>query len=198
MSTSAGLTYPTGSVNHPPPSRRGRALILAVQRQQADAIEQVLEVYGGVLRGFLRAALRDPQEVEDVLQQTLADAWRRGPTYDPERSSLATWLVMIARSRVIDHLRRRVPEPHDPGNFVELVDPAAESEIDALTERWRIAGLLAAIPREESHLLALRFYRGLTQREIAERTGLALGTVKTRMTRGLERLRVALEQEEGS
>ena len=62
---------------------------------------QISGLYGSMLRGFLIDALDDRNDVEDVMQQTLTDAWRRGATYDPERGSLATWLLMIARSRAV-------------------------------------------------------------------------------------------------
>ncbi len=126
----------------------------------------------------------------------MIDIWRRGPTYDPERASVTTWLLLIARSRAIDHLRRRVPEPYEPETVATVVDREAQDETAALVERWRVAGLLSALPRQESRLLSLRFYGGLTQAQIAQRTGLPLGTVKMRMVRALERLREAIEREE--
>ena len=102
---------------------------------------------------------------------------------------------MIARSRAIDHLRRRVPEPYDPSSLSGLVDADAEDETAALLERWHLGGMLAALPREEARLLSLRFYAGLTQRQIAQRTQIPLGTVKMRMVRALERLREQLDRE---
>src|ERR1700759_765031 len=101
----------------PASRRRGardqRRLIRALHRSDPRAVELVSETYGALLRGFLAEALNDRDAVQDVLQQTLLDVWRRGRDYDPERASLATWLLVIARSRAIDHLRRRVPEPVD-------------------------------------------------------------------------------------
>ena len=131
-----------------------------------------------------------------MLQQTLLDVWRRGPDYDPQRASIATWLLVIARSRAIDHLRRRVPEPVDPESLSAVADAGREDETAALLERWRMAGMIAALPREEAQVLRLRFYEGLSQRQIAERTGMALGTVKMRMVQALQRLRERLDEEE--
>jgi RNA polymerase sigma-70 factor, ECF subfamily len=170
-------------------------LLQSLRRREMGVAAQISRAFGPMLRGFLTDALDDPNDVDDVMQQTLTDAWRRGANYDPERGSLATWLLLIARSRAVDHLRRRVPEPYDPSSLAEVVDPATENQIDGLIERWRIAGLLAGLPREESKLLKLRFYGGLSQSEIAQRTGIPLGTVKMRMAQGLERLRLAMEDE---
>jgi RNA polymerase sigma-70 factor, ECF subfamily len=101
-------------------------------------------------------------------------------------------VLTIARSRAIDHLRRRVPEPRDP----QLPDPrAVEEDADALLERWRVAQLLGRLPEVERALLRLRFYDDLSQSEISAATGIPMGTVKARMVRGLTRLREMIEAE---
>jgi RNA polymerase sigma-70 factor (ECF subfamily) len=104
---------------------------------------------------------------------------------------------MIARSRAIDHLRRRVPEPFDPETVATFVDRDSEDEADRLLERWRVAALISQLPKNEGRLLAMRFYDGLSQSQIAERTGLPLGTVKLRMRQAFTRLREAIDHEEG-
>jgi RNA polymerase sigma-70 factor (ECF subfamily) len=133
-----------------------------------------------------------------VFQQVFLEAWQRGARYDPERAAPLTWLMAIARSRAIDHLRRRVPEPRDPAGALALLegeaDPAAA--LDALVEQWRFAHLLGELPGEEADVLRRRFYAGQSQREIAAATGIALGTVKMRMVQGLRRLRELIDAEE--
>ncbi len=173
-----------------------RKLVRDLQRRHPEVIELVSERFGRLLRGYLNELLADAGAAEDVLQLTLIDVWKRGPSYDPARASLSTWLLMIARSRAIDHLRRRVPEPYDPDTMPELIDRDTEDQADALIERWRIAGLIAALPKQEAMFLRLRFYEGLSQSEIAARTGIPLGTVKMRMVKALDRLRDAIESEE--
>ena len=173
-----------------------RKLVRDLRRGHPQAVERISERYGGLLRGYLRELLGDAATAEDVLQLTLIDVWRRGRSYDPDRASLSTWLLMIARSRGIDHLRRRVPEPFDPAKMPEVIDHETEEQADALIEQWRMAALLALLPKDESTMLKLRFYDGYSQSEIAERTGVPLGTVKMRMVKGLDRLREAMEREE--
>ena len=180
-----------------PAARSERRLIRALQRRDPRAVEQVTKSYGPLLRGFLSETLDDRDAVQDVLQQTLLEVWRRGADYDPGRASLSTWLLVIARSRAIDHLRRRVPEPVDPGMLPAVADRDREDETAVLLERWRMAAMIAALPREEAHVLRLRFYDGLSQRQIAERTGMPRGTVKMRMVQALERLRARLDEDEG-
>ena len=178
--------------------RRDRRLIHALRKQDPEAIALLQERHGAMLLGYLTGVLGDRATAEDVLQVTLTEVWQRGPAYDPARASLLTWVMLIARSRALDQLRRRVPEPHDPETATVLLDRAAgegASELDALLDRWQVAALLTQLPVAEAELLRLRFYRGLTQREIAARTGLPLGTVKMRMVQALARLRALLDEE---
>lgn len=185
-----------------PGSRRAvdpeeRQLAAALRAEDPAAIAAVEQRYGRMLSGFLRDALPDPASAEDVMQQVLVEVWRRGPQYDPARAGLLTWILMIARSRAIDENRRRRPEPLDPTTIAER-GGSTGAEADPLLERWRLAGLLDRIPHEEAMALRLRFYEELAQPEIAERMGIPLGTVKTRMVRGLARLRELIVEEEGS
>lgn len=171
----------------------------ALRERTPQAMALVMEVHGRTILGFLTQMLGDRSTAEDVLQQVLLEVWQRATDYDPQRAGLLTWVLTIARSRAIDELRRRVPEPVDPNGLAVQVDAKAhgDTEIDQLLEQWRIAGLLARLPREEAELLRLRFYDGLSQTEIADTTGIALGTVKARMVNGLCQLRSLLELEDG-
>jgi RNA polymerase sigma-70 factor (ECF subfamily) len=193
-------TPPEGALASPRQRRRqDRRAVTALKERTPDAMALVMEAHGRAVLGFLTQMLGDRATAEDVLQQVLLEVWQRGASYDPDRAGLLTWVLTIARSRAIDELRRRVPEPIDPAGLTMQAEAADHglSETDQLLEQWRIAGLLARLPREESSLLRLRFYEGLSQSEIAESTGIALGTVKARMVRGLCQLRDLLEAEEG-
>ena len=189
---SPGITAVIGSRG---PDRAERRLAARLRRGDPDALAEVHRAYGGVVLGYLRGALGDPATAEDVHQEVFLEVWRRGPGYDPDRSSLGTWIMLIARSRAIDHLRRRIPEPVDPQSPAarDPEDPAASP--DLLVERWAMAVHLARLPEEEARILRMRFHDGLSQTEIAERTGIPLGTVKTYMVRGLRRLRELMEAE---
>jgi RNA polymerase sigma-70 factor, ECF subfamily len=169
---------------------------MAVSAPALPALEGVYEEYGSTVLGYLINVLGDRGVAEDVHQQVFLEVWQRAPGYDPQRASVLTWIMTIARSRAIDELRRRVPEPRDPGGAALAADPDPESSPDALVERWRIAHLLSRLRPDEATLLRMRFYEGLSQSEIAGRTGIPLGTVKMRMVEALRRLRELIEQEE--
>jgi RNA polymerase sigma-70 factor (ECF subfamily) len=177
---------------------RSHRLVAALNRREPEALNAIQDEYGAMLLGYLAGVLGDRATAEDVLQVTLLEIWERGAGYDPSRASLLTWMMMIARSRAIDHLRKRVPEPRDPLASADVFErernPA--SETDLLLERWRIAQLLRRIPTEQAEILRLRFHDGLSQPEIAARIGVPLGTVKMRMVQALQRLREMIDSEE--
>ena len=177
------------------PDRSERRLARRLRTGDPDALAEAYRTYGAATYGLLLRLLGDRAAAEDVQQQVFTEVWRRAGDYDPRRAGLLTWVLTIARSRAIDHLRRRVPEPRDPTNAVALAERADETEIDELLEHWHLAGELARLPGEEAELLRRRFYLGQSQSQIAAETGVALGTVKSRMVSGLSRLRVRLEDE---
>ena len=180
--------------------RAERKLVSAMRERDSSAVDSLYLEFSDTVFAYLLRTLGDRGAAEDVRQQVFAELWERGPTYDPERAGLLTWVLMIARSRAIDYLRRRSrqPEPHPPARVAVLADARAEQAPadDRMIERWRIAHLLKRIPSEEAELLRKRFYEERSQREIAEETGIPLGTVKMRMVQALERLREMIEEEE--
>jgi RNA polymerase sigma-70 factor (ECF subfamily) len=160
-------------------------------------LREIEAEYSGVLRGYLRQLLRDEASAEDVLQQVMLEAWQRGASFDPARGSILSWLMTLARSRAIDQLRRQVPEPSDPRATAALIDARApgDDQAEELAERWRVAHLLAQLPRQEAQMLRMRFQLEMSQTEIAAQTGVPLGTVKMRMVSALGRLRTLMDQE---
>jgi RNA polymerase sigma-70 factor (ECF subfamily) len=175
-----------------------RHLADGLRRRDPEALARLHAEYGRTVLGFLVRTLRNRATAEDVFQQVFLEAWQRGPAYDPGRGSPLTWVMTIARSRAVDQLRRKVPEPRDPAGSLALLEGEADpgADIDGLVEQWRMAHLLGRLPDEEADLLRRRFYGGLSQREIAEATGIPLGTVKMRMVQALGRLRDMIDQEE--
>jgi RNA polymerase sigma-70 factor, ECF subfamily len=172
--------------------RSERRLAARLRTGDPDALAEAYRTYGAATFGLLARLLGDRAAAEDVQQQVFTEVWRRAGDYDPRRAGLLTWVLTIARSRGIDHLRRRVPEPRDP----QLPDPrAVPADADELLERWRVAHLLGRLPENERALLRLRFYDELSQSEISAATGIPIGTVKARMVRALTRLREMIEAE---
>jgi RNA polymerase sigma-70 factor (ECF subfamily) len=179
-------------------NRSDRELADALRERDEHALARIQTELGPAVLGYLTALLGDRATAEDVLQVTLLEVWERGASYDPDRASLTTWVMMIARSRAIDQMRRRIPEPSDPGSTAKRVDrdtAIADDPAEALLEQWRLAHLLTRLPRDQARMLRMRFYHDLPQREIAAQMNVPLGTVKMRMVQALERLRQMLDEQ---
>jgi RNA polymerase sigma-70 factor (ECF subfamily) len=151
-------------------------------------------VYGLCLR-----MLQEPAAAEEVSQETFLKLWARADQFDPARGALVSWLLTIARRSALDRIRReaRRPallEPRDSDERLSrLPDPASQSE----EARWRTLRLaLQQLPREQRAAIELAYYQGLSHREISDYLGIPLGTVKTRIRLGMQRLRALWLQPE--
>ncbi len=151
--------------------------------------------------------LGQADEAEDAVEETFWQAWREAGRYDASRGAVSTWLSTIARSRALDRQRarrRRAEEPLEgvvpssdgtgAGNVADARPSAANPQQDAeASERARaIAAALSKLPVEQREVIELAYFGGLSQSEIATRTSLPLGTVKTRARLALEKLRAPL------
>lgn len=138
--------------------------------------------------------LRDADEAEDVLEETFWQVWQRAAAFDPARGSPRTWVLTIARSRALDRLRARGRRP-DAAPLPDLLasnepDPAASME--AQERREQVTRALATLPEQQRRALELAYFGGFTQSEIAEHLKQPVGTIKTRMRLGMQKLRALL------
>jgi RNA polymerase sigma-70 factor (ECF subfamily) len=166
------------------------------------ALSELYGRYSGMLQALAVRVLGRVGEAEEVVQEAFLQAWRQAARYDPARSSVSTWLVLITRSRAIDRLRtRRVGDRTAAAAQGEQgpthTSPEGARNVLRSERRERLAAAMAELPEEQREVLELAFYRGLTQREIAETTGIPLGTVKTRTLLAMRKLRAGLESEIG-
>lgn len=146
---------------------------------------------------------RNRQSAEDVLTTTFLQVWREAARYDPARGHPMAWLLTICRSRALDHLRQRDPaELHpEPDTLTRPGDgPVADDPLSTLIERdtnARLHEAIAQLPRLSQQLLSLAFFRGLSHQEIADHTGMPLGTVKTHLRQAQAALRAAIREDAG-
>lgn len=139
--------------------------------------------------------VRDPADAEEVTQDVFSQAWRTARTYDDGRGQVAAWLLMIARARALDSLRRRSRRlPPGDGEEAAIPDASPSVEYKVATEQQLVLarGVLQQLPAEQRHALELAYYEGMTHAEIAQQTATPLGTVKTRIRSALSSLRLAL------
>ena len=154
-----------------------------------SALEEVYAEPSGAVFAFLVGRMGGRAAAEDVLQQVFVEVWQKAGRFDPERGRLIAWIMSIANSRSIDALRRRVPEPRDPVAVARSGDGPDSGGVDGFLADWDFARAIEGLPEPEGELLRLRFADDLSQSEIAERTGIPLGTVKSKMVSGLNTLR---------
>lgn len=162
----------------------------------ADALRALYAAFGRRVQAAARRVLDDAAEAEDVTQDAFAEIWRRAGEYDPARGSVAAWVLTIARSRAINRLHsRRSAERTARAAADERSDRTGGIE-DGPMSRDRLAAALRTLPDEQRAAIELAYFEGLSQSEIAGRTGEPLGTIKTRIRLGMDKLAAALGRRE--
>lgn len=172
------------------------ALVALVARSDDLALGELYDRHGGVAFGLAFRVLRDRGLAEDTVQEAFLTLWRTAGRFVPERSKASTWILMLVHRRAVDRVRRearRSAEPldetaPDPGG------PSAEEAAWLSLERGRVREALKTLPDPQREAIELAFYAGFTQSELAERLGVPLGTIKSRIFAGLGRLRALLQE----
>lgn len=186
---------------------RSNADDVALIRRMVDADETALgalyDRWSRSLYSLVLHLLRDPDEAEDVVEETFWQAWKKASAYEPSKGAVSTWLLTIGRRKALDRLRADKRRREDPigsqGIFADLPsgepDPSQDMEGAELCRHVHAA--LRGLPAEQREVLVLGYFRGLSQSEIADSTGQPLGTVKTRMRLAMQKLREPLSMHRG-
>lgn len=180
---------------------RRRQLVAALARvAEGDraALRLVYEETAAKLFGVCLRILNDRGEAEDVLQDVYVNIWRKADGFDPARSSPITWLVAVARNRAIDRLRsgavRRRSAPLEDASEIADEAPSAFDKLGAAQDSQRLGQCLEELEMRQSAAIRAAFLDGLTYDELAQRSGVPLGTMKSWIRRGLAKLRACLER----
>lgn len=186
----------------------GRAVedsqLMARVRDQRDhaAFATIARHYAPRLKGWLIGRGENGMTSEDIVQEALDVVWRKAHLFDASKASLSTWLFGVTRNKWIDHKRktnRMIPVA--PDVMVSLVDEPVESPHDILegvSAAQAVREELSNLEPNQQKVIQLAFFEGLTHSQIAEQTGLALGTVKSRIRNTLGRMRVRLQEKHGN
>ena len=157
-------------------------------------LRQLWDDHAGALLGFvLRLTGGDRGRAEDIVQETLLQAWRHPEALEPERGPVRRWLLTVARRIAIDHHRARQARPTEVGDD-GLAELPAGGGIDEAMQRWLVADALASLAPAHQEALLHTYYAGRTVTEAAVTLGIPVGTVKSRLFYGLRALRLALEE----
>lgn len=173
------------------------AALSAAGRGDRKALRDVFDRTSAKLMGICLQVLKDREEAEDVLQDVFVSVWKRAATFDPAKASPITWLATIARNRAIDRLRsrrsRRADAPVE--EILDLADdrPDGFALAAAEDEGARVHHCLSQLEVRAQAMIRTAFFDGLSYSDLATRAGVPLGTVKSWIRRGLQRLRDCLE-----
>ena len=177
-------------------------LLQRIAARDTAALAELYDRHSRLVFGLILRIVRDRGEAEDILQETFVRVWNRAEIYDARIAGPLPWIVRVARNRAIDRVRARkvratVDAPASDAAAVEpRPDPTIQSPEAAVLEgerRLRLTDALAGLPPEQRRLIEAAFFEGCTHTQLAERFGLPLGTVKTRIRTGLIAMRQGLE-----
>jgi RNA polymerase sigma-70 factor (ECF subfamily) len=180
----------------PDQDRTDRASMDRLANGDLGALDQLYEHYGAMAFSIAYRITGDRTAAEDVVQDAFLGAWRNAARYVDTRGTVRTWLLSIVHHRAIDAVRRRRPTAELPATEAALPEvltlPDTWAEVQQRLDRETVIAALDAISEVQREAIELAYFSGLTQTEIAERTGVPLGTVKGRLRLGLAGLRAAL------
>jgi RNA polymerase sigma-70 factor, ECF subfamily len=166
-------------------------MLFCLQSDDQRDFSRLYDRFSPVLFSIILKWIKDREQTENLLQDTFVKAWRNRNLYDAAKGRLFTWLYRISRNICIDHLRSTVNKkmilafPEEEGAVAKML-PAKES---LLTDTIGLRKLVNALRREEKEVVELMYFKGFTQRQIAETMNIPLGTVKTRMNKAIKELR---------
>jgi len=176
-------------------------LIALVARRDEAALAALYDRYSRLVFSVALRVVGQRQLAEDITLEAFHSMWQAAASFRQDRGRFATWLMSVARHRAIDELRRLGVRPegssvemdHELGNHPAFSD-SVEELVSLEQQRAAVRRALADLPEPQRHALELAYFGGLTQQEIAEKLATPLGTVKTRMRMGMQKLRRMLEQ----
>ncbi len=179
------------------------ALVALVARGDDAALGELYDRVGGIAYGLALRVLRDERLAEDAVQEGFLAVWRSAAAFRAERAKASTWILTLVHRRAVDLVRREERRRAEPltEEMTTIAGSAATDEAAWLRfERERVQAALRELPDVQREALELAYYGGFSQSELAERLGVPLGTIKSRMFAGLARLRELLDEstEEGS
>jgi RNA polymerase sigma-70 factor (ECF subfamily) len=181
------------------PADADRRLVRAAAAGSSDALADLYDRHAPMVFGLASRITGRQEDAEEVVQDVFAQIWKQAARYEGGRGTVAAWIVILTRTRAIDRLRARAARPDQgadvaPDGVSTLMSGAPDPEHVTLSseEAGHIRRALRDLPTDQRSLVELAYYDGLTHSEIARQTGVALGTVKTRIRTAMTTLREAL------
>ena len=168
-----------------------QAILKRIALGDRSAVDDCLDAYGGLIWSIARKMLRNSDDAEDAVQEVFIDIWKNAGRFDETQSSETTFIAMIARRRIIDRIRFANRRISADSLDDMLTEPAqrGDEQMQICVEAREAAKAMNALRPEQRRVLELSIVQGLSHQEIADATGMPLGTVKTHARRGIMQAR---------
>ena len=174
-----------------PAARMSELVVRVAERSDKAAFVEIYEHFAPRIKSFLLGKNLSPDAADEVLQEVMLAVWDKARLYKPEKAAVSTWIFTIARNKHVDRIRRESrsdPEPGDPD--LQPADLADADDLAAEEQRKKtIRAAMANLPSDQYKVIYMSFMQGLAHAEIAAQLDLPLGTVKSRIRLGFQRLR---------
>lgn len=180
-------------------SLKDEELIRHIVEGDQEAFLQVYDRYASKVYGLALKMMKDSMRAEDVAQEAFLKLWRKADTFRPDRGSLVSWLLSITRYTALDRIRLQDRRPAVGGNVFdpeETFPYVAFTESDERKRGKSLRFVLEEIPEEQARVIELAYFQAMSHSQIAEHIDIPLGTVKTRIRLGMDKLRTAWKEEE--
>lgn len=182
-------------IEHESPDKSSETLIAAVARGDKPAFAELFERVAPRVKGYMMRLGSGEDQAEEIAQDVMVAVWRNARSYDPQKAAASTWIYRIARNRRIDLWRREYRlelDPNEPG--LQGQEPQMPLEIlDTAQQARAVRTAVAALPEDLALVLRLAYFEGLTHSEIADKLGLPLGTIKSRIRKAVGLVRKFLD-----
>ena len=177
-----------------------QALIARIATGDQDAFAALYDRLATQAYSLALYVVKDGRAAEDVVQEAFVNIWRMAGSYTTARGTVSAWAMTVVRNRAVDHLRRLNARPQIASDLENVVVATAHDEVWTLVtqslDAETIRKAMRSLPPEQRETIEMGFFQGLSHQEIADRKGLPLGTVKSRMRNGLKKMRANLAGEE--
>ena len=185
----------------PEPAPVGDETLMAqIQERVPEALASLYDRYSGILKSLIMGVIHNDAEADDLLQEIFMEIWNQAGHYSAQKGKPLGWIVTLTRRRSIDRLRKKQAYARAEERLQNeteqqpdaWVHNSTEDDIEMSDTRRLIMGILKNLPPAQREAIDLAFYHGMSQREIAAKTGIPLGTIKTRLELGLKKISEAL------
>ncbi len=183
-----------------PPPIGDESLMARIQERESEALAELYDRYSGILKSLIMGVIHNDAEADDLLQEIFMEIWNQAAHYSAQKGKPLGWIVTLTRRRSIDRLRKKQAYARAEERLQNeteqqpdaWVHNSTEDDIELSDNRRLLAGIMKNLPVAQREAIDLAFYHGMSQREIAAKTGIPLGTIKTRLELGLKKISEAL------